>query len=467
MRTLAVILFCVGLLITPAAADDDLKPLDLVEPEAGQTISYAETISEILFDKCVGCHSEALAENGLNMEEFEGLMTGGRTGPAVVPGKSDESLIYLLSAHRQAPAMPPIEKADLKPLTPEELGLLKRWIDDGAKNDTDASAKAPAVATIALGELPPGLEPIVALDITSDGKLTAYGQGNKVRVVDTETGEERASLAAHQDIVQSIRFSPDAKLLAAGSYQVVTLWKVPDDPKSEWESPRQLGPHVFRVLCLDFSPDGKLLATGGGEPSRSGEVKLWNVDSGTLSASYDKLHSDTVFGVRFSPDGKLLASAGSDKFLKVSNVQDGTIQKTFEGHTHHVMAVDWKADGKQLASAGADNVVKVWDLESGEQKKTLDAAGKQVTSLKWLTGKDEVAGAAGDGQARVWNTENGKVTRSYAGAGDYLYAVSATADAKRLVAGGAEGILFVWDLEKGELFRKIAGGTTEKKDDTP
>ena len=32
-----------------------------------------------------------------------------------------------------------------------------------------------------------------------------------------------------------------------------------------------------RVIALDFSPDGKLLATAGGEPSRSGELKLWNV----------------------------------------------------------------------------------------------------------------------------------------------------------------------------------------------
>ena len=48
-------------------------------------------------------------------------------------------------------------------------------------------------------------------------------------------------------------------------------------PGPRW---KPLGPHVFRVLAIDFNPDGTLLATGGGEPSRSGEVKLWEVGKG-------------------------------------------------------------------------------------------------------------------------------------------------------------------------------------------
>ena len=163
---------------------------------------------------------------------------------------------------------------------------------------------------------------------------------------------------------------------------------------------KTLGTHVFRVLALDFSPDGKLLATGGGEPSRSGEVKLWEVGKGLLARSLPSLHSDTVFSVRFSPDGTKLASASADKFLKVTSIADGKLLRSFEGHTHHVMAVDWKSDGKQLVTGGADNVLKVWDFDSGEQLRTLQAAGKQVTSVRWIAGKPEVVGASGDAQVR-------------------------------------------------------------------
>ena len=85
---------------------------------------------------------------------------------------------------------------------------------------------------------------------------------------------------------------------------------------------------MFRVLALDFSPDGGLLAAGGGEPSRSGEVKVWEVGKGLLGRSLPALHSDTVFALRFSPDGTKLATASADKFLKVTNVADGKLVRS-------------------------------------------------------------------------------------------------------------------------------------------
>ena len=60
-------------------------------------------------------------------------------------------------------------------------------------------------------------------------------------------------------------------------------------------------PLIDRVTSLDFSPDGKLLASGGGDPSRSGELKLWNVADGTLAKDLPDAHSDTVLGIKFSP----------------------------------------------------------------------------------------------------------------------------------------------------------------------
>ena len=58
------------------------------------------------------------------------------------------------------------------------------------------------------------------------------------------------------------------------------------DFTSEWKLERTIGSpddaSVFadRVTALDFSPDGKTLAVGSGEPSRSGEIKLFDVASG-------------------------------------------------------------------------------------------------------------------------------------------------------------------------------------------
>jgi WD40 repeat protein len=432
---------------------DAPQPIAVAIPTRDKPVSYAKEISDILDAKCVGCHGSALAEGKFKMEDVAGLLKGGKHGPAIKPGVSDESLLFKMAAHRVEPVMPPVDKKESKPLTPEELGLLKLWIDAGAKDD---SAEAPASPSITLRELPESVRPIVAVDLTEDGKIVAAGRGNRVFLYEVATGKELASLGGHKDIIQSLRFSPDGKKLAAGSYEYATVWDLPTDFATPIGEPKRFGPHAFRVLAIDFSPDGKLMATGGGEPSRSGEVKIWDVSSGNLLRSLDSLHTDTVFGLRFSPDGAKLATASADKFLKVIRVEDGKDLKSFEGHTHHVLAVDWSGDGKQLVTGGADNVLKVWDFETGEQLRTLQAAGKQVTAVRWVPGRPLVAGASGDSKVKYWNPNgNGNVMRTFNGPSDYVFGVATSKDGKVVAAGGADGVLFVWNGDDGKVIRKV------------
>ena len=443
MRTAPLLLLCVL-----SAAHGAPEPIPVAIPVRQQPVSYVKDVADVLDAKCVGCHNGARAESKFALEDVPGMLKGGKRGPALVPGKAEESPLFQLAAHRADPAMPPEGKKHVEPLTPAELGLLKLWIDAGAKDDSAESAGPPA--PIELGPLPAGLRPIVAVDLTADGKLVAAGRGNLVEVHEVDSGRVVVALAGHKDIVQSIRLSPDGGRLAAGSHQSVTLWDLPAGKEL-----RSFGPHAARVLAIDLSPDGKLLATGGGEPSRSGEVKLWEIASGRLVRSWDTLHSDTVFAVRFSPDGSRLATGAADKFVKVVAIADGQELRAFEGHTHHVLGVDWRADGKQLISGGADSVLKLWDVEAGESIRTSPLAGKQVTAVRWPPGRPQALGASGDGLVRAWNTETGNVERTFGGPADYLYSVAASRDGLRVAAGGAEGVLFVWKGDDGQVLRKI------------
>src|SRR5262245_33581789 len=106
---------CCGL--THSFAADAPKPIEVKVPQRGTRVSYAREVAEILDGKCTGCHSSALAESKLNMESVAGMLKGGKRGPVVVPGKSDESWLLKLAAHRAEPVMPPKDKKSATPLT--------------------------------------------------------------------------------------------------------------------------------------------------------------------------------------------------------------------------------------------------------------------------------------------------------------------------------------------------------------
>ncbi len=116
------------------------------------------------------------------------------------------------------------------------------------------------------------------------------------------------------------------------------------DLATEWKLERTIGSPdadsllADRVTALDFSPDGKTLAIGSGEPSRSGQIVLFDLATPASQRWPSKEpHSDTVNCLAFSPDGQQLASCAADRFVKLWNVADGKLVRSFEGHTHHVL----------------------------------------------------------------------------------------------------------------------------------
>ena len=375
----------------------------------------------MLRSNCNATHNSTKAESHLVQETPRTIFQGGESGPAVVPKHGGDSLMLKAAAHLDDLYMPPADnQMKARPLTSAELGLLKLWIDQGAAGEVVARAAPPKWQPLA-----PTLRPILAVAISAGGETLACGRGNEIclyqpasgalvaRLVDpalAESATHRPSTMAHRDLVQSLAFQPKGDLLASGGYREVKLWR---HVGANWSLARTIGsaddPAQFadRVIALDFSPDGKLLATGGGEPSRGGELKIWNVADGRLVRAISNPHSDAVCSLHFSPDGSLLASGGADRFLRVFRVATGELVKSFEGHTGHLLGVAWRADGRELASASADDTVKIWDLSTGEQKRTIEGFGKEVTGIGYVAATPRVLTSCGDRFVRLHNTDNG------------------------------------------------------------
>lgn len=432
-----------------------VQPIKVVTLDRKEPVSYDKDIEPILAAKCTFCHSGNVKESKLDLASYDTLMKGGKRGAAVVPGKSAESLIVKLAGKTDRPSMPPKSE---EPLTPEELALLKLWIDQGAKAPSGARTKTKLV----LAAPPAQVTPVRALCLSPDNSAIVASRGNQIHVYDAGSGtyirslvdsnlatpDKKAFKAAHLSLVESLAYSPDGKYIASGSYQEVVFW----DAQTGALKQRVTG-FSERVVALAFSPNSKLLATGGGAPTEDGEIKIIEVPAGKVVADIKNGHSDTVFGVCFSPDGTKLATGAADKFVKVFEVPSGKFLKSFEGHTHHVLDVGWKSDGKLLASA--DNTIKVWDYEKGEQARTIPGHGKQVTRLVFRGNTAEFITASGDQTVRMWNVDNGGNTRNFGGSNDFLYAVGISGDGAIVAAGGEEGIVRLYNGANGQLVKSL------------
>jgi WD40 repeat protein len=429
-----------------------------VQIQRKEPVSFEKDIEPVLANKCHVCHSGSVTEGKLDMGSYASLMKGGKHGQPIVPGKSSQSLLVLLAGKTRKPFMPPKTE---EPLTPEELALIKLWIDQGSKPPTGPRA----LPKVVLAPLPTSVHPVRALAISPDRAALAAGRGNDIHIYDAGSGVFIRSLvdpallsgdkkhlgAAHRTIVDSVAYSPNGKWLASGAFQEVVLW----DAQTGKLRQRLTG-FADRVVALSFSPDGKLLATGGGPPTQDGEIKIFDVAAGKLLTEIKNGHSDTVFGVSFSPDGAKLATCGADKFVKVFAVPGGKFIKSFEGHTHHVLDVAWKSDGKLLVSAGADNAIKVWDYDKGEQVRSFGNHAKQITRLVFKGKTSQIATCSGDQTVRFWNVDDGNGGLTIGGSNDYLYAVDVSSDGKVVAAGGEEGIVRLFNGENGQLIKALA-----------
>lgn len=96
-----------------------------------QTVSYTRDVQPLLAAKCVACHQAANRSGGLALNSFAGLSSGGAHGPAFVTGAVAESplLSYITG---NPPRMP---KAGA-PLTADQVALIRRWIEQGAVDDS-------------------------------------------------------------------------------------------------------------------------------------------------------------------------------------------------------------------------------------------------------------------------------------------------------------------------------------------
>ena len=107
------------------------KKLTIAKANAEQSVFFEAKVRPLLSENCFNCHGgdpKKEPKAGLDMTSLKGLLLGGDSGPSLVPGDLDKSLIIEAVRYRNEDmSMPP-----KKPLAAEKVKILEEWVESGA-----------------------------------------------------------------------------------------------------------------------------------------------------------------------------------------------------------------------------------------------------------------------------------------------------------------------------------------------
>src|SRR5260370_6634277 len=127
----ARLLPALGLLLTVAAS------LPAAQPSPKAITFFEKEVRPLLVQKCQKCHGPKKQESGLRLDSRTALLMGGERGPAIVPGKADQSNFIVAIRYQGDLKMPPGGK-----LPEAQIAALTKWVVDGAVWPDEKSAAA-------------------------------------------------------------------------------------------------------------------------------------------------------------------------------------------------------------------------------------------------------------------------------------------------------------------------------------
>jgi WD40 repeat protein len=440
---------------TPTFADDDEKPIAAEDPKLGRPVEFDRDVYPILEANCIACHNKATNEGDLILEDTASITKGGSSGPGLIVGKPDESLLFVVASRQDEPMMPPLPndvKADA--LTGKQVGILRQWILEGAKTGSGRAKQ------LAWQPLPEHLNAIYATALDPWGRYAAAGRANRITVYDLASGTEAARLsdpdllkikqsdspmygptAAHRDFVQSLAFSPDGTMLASGGYRTVKLWQREANARHHEIKPGQ--------TITSATTHGEWTALALSDNS----VHLYKTADGS-EGTVLKGHTATIRAMAFSIDGGRLVSGSDDKTVRIWSTADGKQLASVETPTP-TTAVTFSLANTFVFTASADNVIRKWAIPAETETVLtstgeLKGPGKPITALVALPNADQIVSASADGNAHLWDAKSNKQVRAFA-LGSPATAIAVQADGARIAITGNAGVTKVFTTNDGKM----------------
>lgn len=259
--------------------------------------------------------------------------------------------------------------------------------------------------------------------------------------------------------ITSVAFSPDGRLVAAGSTgNKVTLW--------DWTTRQLLTTFTVSsandwVLNIAFSPDSQALLIG----LAFGRTILWDVEAGVEIATFGETGK-----IAFSPDGTMIVISTYSDELFFFDVKTGETLHRFEGPTDITWAsnIAFSPDGATLLSITHFGFTVLLDVATGEEIRSFyvpiywaeSAAILPSGETALSSGCVDYVPASNDCNAwglLQWEVETGEIVRTYRGHRDFVTAAALSPDGRLALTTSDDNTLILWDLDSDAPLYTFAG----------
>lgn len=448
-------------------AEQPRQAIEIAKVERATPVDFNKEILPILRQNCVACHNERENEAHVVLDSRGSMLSGGDAGPLVLPGKAEESLLLHVASWQRDPHMPPADnKVGAAPLTPDQLGLIKLWIDQGA-------LAGAVVSTANVVRRPPraDLQPILALALSSDDDYLACSRGPRIQVYNLRGPQFEAELAdpslstsesgdrADVDLVRSLAFSRSGNLLASGGFRTVRLWQRPRARMlGEWTA-------SLPVRCVAIDVDRKHLAVG----TEANTIEWRALDE--EGAPVQLLgHVEAPTAIAFTSRG--LVSAGADKSLRWWQPPQSAPLATWT-LAAPARALCWLPERDQLAVGAEDGSIGIWSMSdlvnaAGQAElppaiRKFDSSGQAITCLETIAAwPNQLVASGDDGRVRIWDLETGQLSRETSHESP-VYALAIRPDGQRLVTVGPRGAR-LWKCDDLSLVAELKADPRPARD---
>jgi RNA polymerase sigma factor (sigma-70 family) len=294
------------------------------------------------------------------------------------------------------------------------------------------------------------IQPGGCVTFSADGKRMAVPSSTQVVLLDAVSGKELRRLQGHPETIQSLAFSPDGKLLAAGGDgKSVCLWDV-----GTGKQLHVLKGHQQQVPSVAFSADGQILASA----SHDRTVRLWDVATGQERRrfTHQERDDDAIQTIHFVPKHPWLVTGGL-RTIRVWDLSTGKEVRRFRGHFCLCdCPVTLSPDGTKLASRNGDEQgqILLWDLQTGKRLCPPQGHQRPIGSVAFSPDGKTLATGSWDETLRLWDAASGKEVRRFAQSFDVQ--ASFMPDGKTLAASSSDGLLHFCGAATGKELRQFS-----------